>query len=284
VEGLRGAAGGVAQGTGGGVRVGYCVPVMPELASYRLRVAIPAEHLGCQYAIGCTGRPTFFFKNGNARLAESLAGGVVYDVVNDHFHGKYAADYHGMCGIADKITVASERMAEIVMHNTGRESTVIDDPYETPEQEPRCYGNGVLWFGHSANYSSLLPYLACSESLITCTNTAHADVPWSRENEVLCLSGAAVVLMTGSNPGASANRIVKSLRAGRFVVTPENCADSWRELAPYLWIGDVEEGIRWALNNREEACHKIMQGQQYIEKRFNPMEIGRQWTELFASI
>jgi hypothetical protein len=90
--------------------------------------------------------------------------------------------------------------------------------------------------------------------------------------------------MTGNNPGASANRIVKSLQAGRFVVTPEDCADSWRELAPYIWIGDVSDGIRWALNNREDVCQKIKQGQQYIAQRFSPESIGSQWTTLFASI
>lgn len=264
------------------VRVGYCVPVLPELASYRLRVSIPARHLGCEYAVGCTGSPTFFFKNGNLRLAEAL-NGVVYDVVNDHFRGKYAADYHGMCGVADKITVASEVMAEIVMHHTGREATVIDDPYENEESQPICYGNGVLWFGHSANLSSIAPYLD-TEKLIVCSNWSQAHVKWTPEAEANCLRGCAVVLMTGNNPGASANRVVKALRAGRFVVTPKDCAEAWRELLPYIWIGDVAQGIQWALHNREEACNKIRQGQQYIQQRFSPQSIGSQWTELFASI
>ncbi len=266
------------------MRVGYAVPILPELASYRLRVAIPSEHLGCDYAIGCTGKPTYFFKNGNTRLAETLsARGVVYDVVNDHFRGKWAADYHGMCSIADKITVGSEVMAETVMHHTGREATVVDDPYENVEQEAKCYGNGVLWFGHSVNLTSLAPYID-TEALVICTNTAHAHVPWSRENEDLALQGAAVVLMTGTNPGATSNRIVKAIRAGRFVVTPKDCAESWRELAPYIWIGDVSEGIAWALNNREDVCNKIKQGQKYVATRFSPQSVGSQWMDLFSSI
>jgi hypothetical protein len=269
------------------MRVGYAVPIMPQLASYRLRVQIPSEHLGCDYAIGCTGKPTFFFKNGNVRLAEALQG-VVYDVVNDHFHGKYAADYHGMCGIADKITVASERMAEVVLENTGRESTVIADPYENAEQPARCYGNGVTWFGHSANMGSLVPHLEAVEdaggNMVVCSNTATSHVQWSRASEDQCLAGCAVALVTSSNAGASANRVVKALRAGRFVVAPKNCAESWRELAPYIWIGDVSEGIAWALHNREEACLKIQLGQQMVADRFSPELIGRQWTELFASI
>lgn len=265
------------------MRVGYCVPVLPELASYRLRVAIPAQHLGCEYVIGTTGKPTFFFKQGNPRLAESLKGGIVYDVVNDHFKGKWAADYHAMCSIADRITVASERMAAVVHEHTGRDATVIDDPYETEEQPPACVGDGVLWFGHGANLASLLPHLpAVHEHLLVCSNIAKADVPWSLENETKCLNGASVVLMTGNNPGASANRVVKALRAGRYVVAPEGCADSWRELAPYIWIGDVAEGIQWALNNREEACNQIAAGQKYTRERFDPKRIADQWTDVFA--
>ena len=90
--------------------------------------------------------------------------------------------------------------------------------------------------------------------------------------------------MTGTNPGASANRVVKALRAGRFVVAPENCADAWRELAEFIYVGDVRDGFNWAFNNREEACQKIVAGQQFVAQRFAPREIGTKWTGLFASI
>ena len=270
------------------MRVGYCVPVMPQLASYRLRVAIPANHLGCSYSIGTTGNPSFFFKNGNVRLAEHLSGGVVYDVVNDHFTGKQAADYHGMCGIADTITVATPYMAGVVMEHTGRESTVIDDPYENNEQPPRVYGNGVTWFGHSANMGSLVPQLEAVDeaggTLVVCSNTSTAHLAWSRAAEDQCLAGCAVALLTCSSPGASANRVVKALRAGRFVVAPHGSADAWDEFLEYIWIGDVAEGIKWAFNNREEACQKIKQGQEFAAERFSPATVGRKWTEVFQTV
>lgn len=262
------------------MRVGYAVPILPNLASYRLRVAIPAPHLGCEYVIGTTGKPTFFFKAGNVGLAEALGGNVVYDVVNDHFKGPQAADYHGMCSVADTITVGSVSMAETVMDATGRHATVIDDPYEGEEKPAFCYGNGVAWFGHSANLQSLLPYLDTDP--VVCTNTAGA-VPWSLENEQRVLQGCAVALLTGSNRGASSNRVVKAIRAGRFVVCPADSPVSWAQFAPYIWIGNVKDGIRWALNNREEACNKITQGQKYTQERFSPKRIGEQWMEVFAS-
>ena len=264
------------------MRVGYCVQPLPNLASYRFRVAIPAAHLGVPYVIGTTGKPTFFYKAGNPRLAEALGDEVVYDVVNDHFRGDQASAYHAMCSIATKITVPSVAMQETVQHYTGRDSTVIDDPYETDLQEPSLVGNGVAWIGHSANIRSLVPYLS-DIPIVVCSNIA-GGVPWSLENEQKVYKGSAVVLVTGSNPGASSNRVVKALRAGRFVVCPQDCADNWKQFAPYIWIGDVREGIAWALNNREEACSKILAGQQYTESHFSPQLIGSQWAALFASI
>jgi hypothetical protein len=260
--------------------VGYCVAVQPSLASYRLRVELPSKHLGVGYAIGCTGKPTYFYKNGISRLAEALTNGVVYDVVNDHFRGKHAADYHAMCSIADSITVGSAVMADVVREHTGRDSTIIDDPYENEELPAACVGDDVLWFGHSANIGSIEPY---ADSITTVCSNVSGAVPWSRQAEDDCLSGAAVVVMTGTNPGATANRLVKTLRAGRFVVAPKDCAESWRELAPYIWLGDVSEGIRWALNNREDVCQKITQGQEYVAQRYSPQLIGSQWADLFAS-
>lgn len=273
------------------MKVGYCVPVVPTMASYRLRVAIPMRNLGCDAVIG-PADVCFFYKHQAGDIDKAIEAlhrdrPVVYDVVNDHFAGELGQHYAQMCDLAGTITVASWAMGERVKHLTGRECVVIDDPYESPEVEPACIGNGLLWFGHSLNLRSLMPHLDAIEAadvgLVVCSNIAKASVQWSLENEALCLQGAAVVLMTGTNPGASSNRIVKALRAGRFVVAPDDCAASWREFAPYVWIGDVADGIAWALNNREDACRKIQAGQEYIRDRFSPWTIGQQWRKLFDS-
>jgi hypothetical protein len=268
------------------VRVGYAVQALPALASFRLRVDIPRRHLGAgfQSCVGTTGEVTFFYKNGNYRLAESIVGPVVYDVVNDHFRGAQAAEYHAMCSIAHTITCASESMRDTILQATGRDATVIDDPWESEEAEPRVLGEGVLWFGHSANLASLLPHIeAIGPKLIVCSNVRSAHVPWSLENESRCLQGAAVAVLTASSPGASANRVIKAIRAGRFVVLPADCPDAWRQFSDNAFIGDLSAGIAWALNNREEACKKILAGQAYIRERFSPQLIGSQWADLFAS-
>ena len=261
------------------VRVGYCVPVSPQLASFRLRVALPGQYLGCEYVIGAPGDVSFFYKNGDPKQAESLDC-VVYDVVNDHF--KTMPWYHEMCAIAHTITVASVAMAVTVHEHTGRDATIIDDPYENDEQRVACEGQSVLWFGHSANLSSLFQHDWDDFHLTICTNSK-AAVWWTPESERECLKDCAAVVLTSNNPGASSNRVVKAIRAGRPVIVPRGIA-AWEQFEPYIWIGDVREGLKWALNNREEACRRTAAGQRYVRDRFSPKTMGQQWRALFDSV
>ena len=250
--------------------IGYCVPVLPQLASYRLRVDLPSKHLGMPHKIG-VGDLTFFFKNGNPELASRLPL-TVYDVVNAHF-GNH--DYRRMCELATVVTCSSEPMAAIIKSATGRDAVVIADPYENDEREPEVLGH-IVWFGHQANIASLKPY--ADLDLEVCTGNG-----WTLDGEAKALASAGVVLLTGNNPGASCNRPVKAIRAGRFVVAPEDSPESWKELSEFMWIGDVREGIRWAYANREDACLRVLAGQKFVRSRFSPQLIGSQWADLFAS-
>lgn len=266
------------------MKIGYCVPITPNLASYRLRVEIPSPLLGCEYEIGTIGPVTFFYKHfeGDLDLART-ARPFVYDVVNDHFDGQLGNHYRAMCAQAHTITCASDVMAATVLHHTGREAVVIDDPYENDEVEPACVGRGVLWFGHQANISSLAKYVTRTD-LTICSNWPHHAVrQWSQGEERRLLNTTAVVLMTGNNPGASSNRVVKALRAGRFVVTPGG-VPAWDALREFIWVGDVEEGISWALANREEVCEKISAGQEFVKARNSPAQIAARWMGVFGSI
>lgn len=263
--------------------VGYLVTQKPNLASYRLRVKIPAPYIGRDYVIGESGDINFFYKLGNPEIAKQV-GNVVFDVVNDHFD-RYPS-VGAMCALAERVTTGSEVMAEIVRKHTGRDATVIDDPYENDEATAAVSGDGVLWFGHSVN----LPSLSKHDELRGFRMTVLTDLQhpkfakWTPASEKAAIASAAVVALTGTNPGASSNRPAKAIRAGRFVVMPEDCAESWKQFDEFAWIGDMREGVRWALNNREEACRKIQAGQHYIRQKFSPQSIGSQWAALFDSI
>lgn len=258
--------------------IGYCVAIDPKLASFRLRVALPSKHLGMPHVIGGVGDVTFFYKNGNPALARKIKGPIVYDVVNAHFDDP---DYLQMIELATMVTCSSEtmrlRICDLYPPGDIEPVWMIPDPYENEEQEAAVKGDCIAWIGHSANHSSIEPY---KDLPLYSVPTSE----WSRKKEDELLACAAVVLLTGNNPGASANRPVKALRAGRFVVVPSDCPEAWKELSNFIWVGDVREGIRWAFANREEACLKVRLGQEYVRTRFSPQSIGSQWADLFASI
>jgi hypothetical protein len=265
------------------VKVGYCIGIAPHIASYRLRAAIPAPHLGCEYELGNFGDVTFFYKHaeGDLELAESC-GPFVYDVVNDHFANRNGGHYRSMIALATAVTCGSDWMRQRILDVTGRAATVIDDPYENDEQEPAMpAGDEVLWFGHRANISSLVPYVSV-DKLIVCSNIPDV-IWWTPDSERRALDRCGTVLLTSSSPGASTNRVVKALRAGRFVVTPGG-VPAWDAFAPFIWIGDVAEGVEWARTHREEACQKVRSGQEYARARNSPAQIARQWMAVFGSI
>ena len=264
--------------------IGYAVAVNPELASYRLRVAIPAPHMGLDYVIGRPAERSFFYKQGNPAVARTC-GPVVFDVVNDHFDSQPSVGE--MCRLASAITCGSDAMARTVYDCTGRDAVVIDDPYEMDEQAAACSGSTVAWFGHAANLRSLVPHVERLQGLrlVVCTNhDAPSIVRWTMDSERACLEACAVALLTGANRGASSNRVVKALRAGRFVVMPHDCPEAWRQFAPFVWVGNVREGVEWALGNRAKAVERVRAGQEYVRERFSPATIGRQWAAVFQSI
>lgn len=82
---------------------------------------------------------------------------------------------------------------------------------------------------------------------------------------------------------ASANRLVESLRAGRFVIA-HGVASYW-EYRDAAWIGnDIVAGIRWAVRNPRAVLQRIGLGQQLIETTCAPAVVGPQWQAALTAI
>ena len=78
----------------------------------------------------------------------------------------------------------------------------------------------------------------------------------------------------------SNNRVVKAIMAGKFVVTPNVEMKSWQKFKDYIWMGDVDDGIKWALENKPAALFMIKRGQDYIRPIYSPRVIAKQWKEM----
>ncbi len=238
-----------------------------SVASSRLRALIPRRELarmGVQY-----GHDVIVYGKSFIQMDELKPWGKrVFDVCDDHFGTERDAYYREHIAAADLVTCNSDKMAEVILCNTGVFATVIHDPYESLEQ-PAGIGYGLLWFGHESNLIDLHPYLDLKPEILTGSE-------WSREKQLAALDRCAAVLIpTGKSMAKSANRLIESVRNGRFVIAGELPAHD--EFKEWMWIGDIREGVKWLSDNHAEAIERITDCQNYIRDRYSPARIGKLW-------
>ena len=239
-----------------------------NVASSRLRAIIPRNELaklGVKY-----GKDVIVYGKSFIKMDELKPYGKrVFDVCDDHFGKSHDAYYREHIAKADLVTCNSNTMAEIIRQETGRIATVIPDPYESEEQ-PADAGEGVLWFGHETNLVDLDPSLDLKPEILTGSN-------WSREKQLAALKACGcVIIPTGKSMAKSANRMIESVRNGRFVVAGELPAHD--EFAGWMWVGkDLHEGVEWFNRYRTEAIEEVKSCQNYIREHYSPERIGRLW-------
>lgn len=199
----------------------------------------------------------------------------VFDCCDDHFGDQFASYYREHIAKADLITCNSETMREIIKRETGRDSFVVPDPYESEEQ-PAGRGEGLYWFGHKSNLRTIDPYADLVIKKLTGNE-------WSRERQLEELKACAlVVLPTDDRIAKSANRLIEAARNGRFVIAGPLPAHD--EFKPYMWIGDIREGVKWATDHPAECEERIKSCQRYFREKYSPESIGKQWAEVLEKI
>lgn len=282
------------------MKISYVSPADQTLASFRYRVLIPASQLK-SHEVYVDAEPeadadiAIFSKHWATNIiqAKAFKGVTVYDICDDHFADDHRLDYKAMCRICDFITCNSESMRDRIKEVTGRDAAVIPDPYEMPLAEAVFKPNDVpnlVWFGHSTNLHVLqhTPLVGNLEIVTSCEAKQSGPVTWtpySGKAVIEAMHRADIVVIPQDKPCKSANRLIESLRQGKFVVA--SSIPSYEEFKDYAWLcnepEDFTKGILWALDNQEAALKMIQQGQGYIEK-FSPKAIGTQWESLFESI
>lgn len=253
-----------------------------------------------------------------ASRAKALRVPIVFDVCDDFYEdARLGAHYRRMTALADRVVCNTQPMAASAQPFSRTTPVVIEDPYEAPLGTPR-YAPGdwlnLLWFGFPSNLDSLhavLPELAgYSESrpltltILTALNPqleavcaqataaygAHFRMqakPWSLEAQWAELEACDAVLIP-SLPAAikqakSANRMIEALRAGRPVVAQP--LPAYQPFAEWTPVGaSVAEGLAWLDAHRAEIPERIAAAQAYIEARYAPAVIGRQWSDVVHSV
>lgn len=243
----------------------------PQFASARLRSIIPRDILRAKGLVEPGVDIVIAAKHGwNPLTVREQAKKMIMDVCDDHFDGPLAGHYRLACGIADAVTCNSVTMKDEIFIHTGRIATVIDDPYEDPELEP-TEGEGVLWFGHSANMKDLEAVADQIRHPLTVINSDN----YSPEGLDRALRACrCVVIPTGPRKAKSANRAIRSIRYGKFPACGQMPAHEELELG----AKDIGNELDWAME--EDMSSAIVELQDAIRDRFHPEKVAKDWMKV----
>ncbi len=255
----------------------------PQMASYRYRAQIPAEALGASMHywsadVLIVGKPESISINW-LQSRQAKGAKVIVDICDDHLSDLH---YKRMLAVADAVTCSSDVLRQR-LEEMGYEPTVIDDPYEFEEEAPHCTcSRDLLWFGHAMNLPSLeriRPQL--KGYFLRTVSNAPGHTPWSLQQMKLEFALAAVVVMPATAEYKSCNRTVEAIRQGCFVVAEPH--PSLTDI-PGIWIGDIKEGIEWAMQHPSEANQRTETAQAYIRERFSPVTVGCAWSRVIQGV
>jgi glycosyltransferase involved in cell wall biosynthesis len=267
-----------------------------DVASTRYRIVIPAmelQKLGVE--ISKDASIIVYNKGSIDQKVLDLYQKKVYDICDDNIDcQERGAEYRKHLAIADAVTCNSDAMRFIVHQKVGRIATVIADPYEHDEWPP-SWGDGLLWFGHWTNLKTLDRTGLEGVTVLTNMDGVPPHYPaaqiaartpyiqWSPEAMDDAFKAHAIVIIpTGRGIAKSANRLIESVRAGKFVVAEP--LPAYEEFGRWMWIGDLKKGIEWAKSNRQECMRRVRECQSYIRSRYSPETIGQKWLEVLSSI
>lgn len=251
-----------------------------NLASTRYRALIPEKYLlqnGFEH-----GNDIFICsKHGWPDEVTKGYKRIVFDVCDDHFLTQHEPHYREWCKRADLITVNSKVMQEIVSRETGREATLIPDPYEQPQKSPRVH-NKLLWFGHASNSGDLERVLPSLEGYdIDIVSNIKNFPMWTPATMNAAFNRAGLVILpTGKSMAKSANRAIESIRRGIYPIA--NPLPAYSELG--IWQGDIAEGCKWALTHKGEVIKRINYLQEYVQNEYSPKRIGELWKQALLSL
>lgn len=248
----------------------------PHVASMRLRAIIPARemrNMGVKIGYGGT---FVAMKHGFEWHKLPRYTRLVYDVCDDHFHDQLQAHYRKGCLIADSITCNSDEMRKIIKTETGRDAVVIPEPYESDEREPSI-GPAYLWFGHNSNLIDVESFNPAYPLTIVSNDERYKK--WSKETMANEMAKPNIVIIpTGKSMAKSENRMVESIRNGKYV-----CAEylpAYRPFTEFFPCGCINHNAERALNDPDAAKQAIRAAQDYIRDKYSPETIAKKWMEV----
>lgn len=275
------------------MRVSFMHSGGAEMASYRLRAAMPSAYCGYHSRLNATGADITVFSKPQPddlvmfEQVQARGAKAVVDICDDHFtHPKLGDIYAEMAQKADAVVCPTAEMARRIRQYAEKDAQVIPDTWENSGQ-PHADGNKYLWLGHQSNLKEILPYQKMLKpyDITYCTgpNDQVECVPWSTAAQEQLLRQSNIVLLPSKEETyKSANRLINAIMAGCFVIASK--IDKNKEFRHFCYLGPLKGGLQFSQAYRHELNALVRAGQQYIQRHYSPETLGRKWQSVFDSI
>ena len=243
----------------------------------------------------------------------------VFDICDDKWGSrkkKLVETYNFLCKNANLVVTSTPTLANIIFRHTGKKAHVITDPVERERKEPillnikedtiikfAYYGAGknfevIDWnkivndlkrihskieihvvIGRVQKHLDKVQHLIEQKILF-----AHQ---WTYELQDKIVDDCHFVLIpiVSVNENISAkspNRLIDGIQRGKLVLTNTgvDSYEPFRNFSYFVSDFNYGQGLKYAINNRNEVLQNIKAGQLYIDQHHTPEIIGKKWIEI----
>jgi len=243
----------------------------------------------------------------------------VFDICDDKWGSRkknLVDTYNFLCKNANLVVTSTPTLANIIFRNTGKQAHVISDPVERERKEPNVkiitddttikfayYGAGknfdiIDWnkivndLKRVHNKIEIHAVLGRVEKhLKTVQDLIEKKIlfayQWTYELQDKIVDDCHFVLIPIVNvneniSAKSPNRLIDGIQRGKLVLTNTgvNSYEPFRNFSYFVSNFNYGEGLKYALNNKEEVLKRIKDGQFYIDQHHTPEVIGKKWIEI----
>jgi hypothetical protein len=243
----------------------------------------------------------------------------VFDICDDKWGSRkknLVDTYNFLCKNAKLVTTSTPTLANIIHRHTGKHAHVISDPVERERKEPEFknitddtiikfayYGAGknfdIIDWNKIVNdlkrvhnkieihavIGRVEKHLKTVQDLIEKKILFAYQWTYELQDQIVDDCHFVLIPIVNVNENISAkspNRLIDGIQRGKLVLTNTgvDSYEPFRNFSYFVSNFNYGQGLKHAINNRNEVLQNIKAGQLYIDQHHTPEIIGKKWIEI----
>jgi hypothetical protein len=243
----------------------------------------------------------------------------VFDICDDKWGSRkknLVDTYNFLCKNAKLVTTSTPTLANIIHKHTGKHAHVISDPVERERKEPEFknitddtiikfayYGAGknfdIIDWNKIVNdlkrvhnkieihavIGRVEKHLKTVQDLIEKKILFAYQWTYELQDQIVDDCHFVLIPIVNVNENISAkspNRLIDGIQRGKLVLTNTgvDSYEPFRNFSYFVSNFNYGQGLKHAINNRNEVLQNIKAGQLYIDQHHTPEIIGKKWIEI----